>query len=396
MSIASVYTQDPVDLPAPPFRQQYSAFGLPLTAQAWREQDLSDEGRLRAALHAELGEPDPARLRDPASFPEQARVLHRYIDALNDDSRAALLLELLPTEVDTTQIRRAAADTVVDLLAGRGINDFRASPEIGFVRGYYRQAAEVLRGTGRRPRALVLPYSNTTENVLASGARACDGAARIAGLLRYVSEGCFVVAAGFSQGATAVRVALERDRPRLDAALMLASMGGALGAGEHGVWAGRQGHTRTLAVVNEDDPARQIHGGRPLGVLLGALNFSDPQKRLLGGKSWFHGGYYGDEAYPLDGVTLHGVSLEGVPPERQEAARRRAAREAGTFAYPRDYVAAVVRRLLEGAFDGPFSRRGDWRFDLREELVEDGLEGRALDPTRLRSRPEDIARRYEG
>lgn len=387
----------PVDLPAHPFPQQYSALGLPLTAVAWREQDAVDGGALRRAFSQVFGRPTAALLaglRDPLTHPAQAQVLARWHEALDRDPQGALILELLPTEMSLGEAARALLDTAQDLQSGEGINDFRVSEELTLIRFYHRHLAATLRAQGLHPRALVLPYSNTPENVVATWGRASDGAERLLAVLDRLRPGLPTAAIGYSQGAAAVREAVQRGAERLDQAVLLAPMGGAQGGGEHGVWAGAAGRTQVLAIVNHDDPARQVLALSAKGLLLGALNFLDPQKRLLGGKPGFHGGFYGDPDHPLDGVQVLGVPTEGLHPARQARQVRTAAREAGIFAYPSSYTTAVMHAFVAGAFTGPLQRRGDWDFDLREELVLNGLGGQALDPTRTRHDPAALLRRW--
>ncbi|MCB9742573.1 MAG: hypothetical protein H6740_08240 [Alphaproteobacteria bacterium] len=397
---AADLTGGPIDVPAPggPFRQQYSPLGLPLTRGAWKDQAAIDEGRLWRRVGRAFGLREPAEaeaaLSDPRGLPLQAELVRAELDAAERDPSGVMVLELLPTEINLRASLLALGDTVLDGLTGVGSNDFRVSREVALIRSYHAHLTAPLRAQGRRVRALVLPYANTVENILARKARPEDGAETLGRYLARLSSGTFSVAMGYSQGATAVTLATrQKRRPRV--VMTLATMGGVDLDGAHGVYAGEHGGTRTLAVSNAHDPALYVKGETWAELLPGMLNFSDPDKPL-GGRVGIHGGYYGDDMTPLERVPVRGLDLKGLDARQAAWRRRRYLMDAGTFGYPTAHARALAEAFFAGAGEVPLRRVGDWTVDLREELREDGLEGRPLDLSSLRRAPRDVAARLLG
>ncbi|MCB9794218.1 MAG: hypothetical protein H6741_16000 [Alphaproteobacteria bacterium] len=388
-------TGGPIDIPSSggPFRQQYSSLGLPLTRGAWRDQALLDEGRLWKRVSAAFGLQEPSEaasaLRDPGSHALQAELVRAELEAAERDPSGALVLELLPTEINTLASLRALGDTLLDGLTGIGSNDFRVSRETALIRAYHAHLVAPLRAQGRRIRALVLPYANTVENILARRALPVDGAETLQRYLAKVSPSTFTVAVGYSQGATAaVLGARGPRRPR--ALLTLATMGGADLAGASGVRWGQQDGARVLSVCNAHDPALYVHGATWLELLPGLLNFSDPNKPV-GGRVGIHSGYFGDDQHPLDAVELPGLDTRGLDAASEAWRRRRFGMDAGTFGYPVAYIRALGRAFWAAEAPARVQRSGAWGVDLREELVEDGQGGRPLDLLRLRRDAEAVA-----
>lgn len=388
------------DIPSDPrFSQTYSALGVPMHPASWWQQDRIDEGRLWRCASRVFGvrqqEALSAWLHDPNSLPTQEQLLEEYLREASADPAGVLLLEMMPTNMDPTQIVFSLPDSVLDQLGSKGANDFRVCPQTNRIRGYHLRVAQALRQRKRHVYAWVVPYSNTVENVLSRRARPEDAADNLSALLERIPPSLGTVGVGYSQGASALRVHMERPGRSLDYVVMLATMGGVHLDGSEGLYAGRVGRSRILSVVHEQDPARFIYGEGLIALLPSLLNFVDPRARLRGGQSVIHGAWYGSPDFPIDPAQIVGVDTQHLPPHAVHQALLEAASEAGTFGYPNAYVGALAGRLFAGAADHSVRRRATWNMDLRQELVLNGQDG-PLDPTRLRQDPDTLARSLLG
>ncbi len=421
----------PEDRPAegddPGHVQQYSELGLPMTADAWEMQDAIDGGKLRdtydRTLLSSLQEGGVLdRLvadgvigadRIPASFAElepeefaqlvatvksevgtgrgfldslepeereafQEQVIHGYMQRAQNDEDAAFMLELMPT--DTTHMPDQMLESAGDaLIRGQGPNDFKVGETVGKIRQGAVTMADRLRAGGDNVYALPVPYANTVPNIIGRTGTPSDGADHLHNYLEHLGPEMKTVTTGYSQGGAAVLDYVSRygDQDGLDYALALAPMGGADQHGEHGVYSGERNGVETLSVMHQGDPAQGIHGDHLVDLISPMLTFvSEDRQKARGMDGDLHSGFYGDPKHPLNGAD----PLEAMG--------------AGTMGYPTGYVTPMLDDLFAGRMsDTPYKRRGDWNFDLRDELVQNGENGQ-LDPSRLRQDGRDVADRY--
>ena len=365
------YLEVPRDRPR--FVPQYTAFGLPRTAAAWTAQARIDGGKL-AAIKGSTVASEAAAGRAPATWGEdgwpadkaaartlEVAVVRAYLDNASAHPGAAVILELMPTETDPSALRDIGGAVVDKVVRGEMPNDFVVGPTTALIRSYATDLAGVL---GGRVYALPVPYANTRANILFRDGKPTDGAQDLLHTLTYVDERVRTVAIGYSQGSAALLAYLKEygELPYLDAAVVLAPMGGADRMGATGVWAGDIGVVPTLTVANANDPAPLIHGDS-LWALLGPLtNFTKAPEHQRGDLR-LHASFYGTDEYPV---------AEGVDPILGS--------RAGTMGYPAAYLTGLYGALLDGAWAGkPYARRGEWREDLRKDLVHLDPEGRPLD-----------------
>lgn len=350
--------------------QWTSALGIPLNARAWARQDAIDGGTLHALYRDVLGGRlsaagiDRAVVDDmglfdslPGNRAEQVALVGGYLDLAGATPGACVLFEVPPT---------FAPDLATGSTGGaviRGVfkkpRTYRSDGELDKVRTYGLAIADVLRGRGSSVFALVVPYANTVENVIARDARPEDGVENLHHLLVRAGglEGQVrTLAFGYSQGAAVVREYVTRygDSDGLDYAIPVATMGGVDGAGADGVWSGRVGPVRldgvsVLSVVHEEDPARRVFGRSLIAMTPGLVHFaSRPEKGGLP----LHKDYFGPLSTPL-------------PPGSNELAALRT----GLHGYPIPYLAPMIDDLVVGRHEGAWARRGDWAFDSRLELT---------------------------
>jgi hypothetical protein len=357
--------------------QVYGALGVPLTAGAWARQDRIDGGVLHAAARTALftrlaqGGVDDAEVTKAGlvdglagSVVEQEGLVRTYLSLAGQARGAALLLELSPTYEDPTRLGGRISTTLLQRAGGGLPHTFRANAEVDKIRTYSLDLADSLRRRGYAVFALVVPYANTIENIVARNGRPEDGADALHHYLETAArfgEGSDLttVAFGYSQGAAAVRAYVARygDADGLDYAVPLAVMGGADGRGAEGVWAGTWGRkagagVAMLSVVNAGDPARWIYGRTLVALAPRLANYVEGHGALISGDRSLHEGYYGSRFAP-------------VP----YGADRDAALAVGLFGYPTAYLAPLYDALFQDRYVGVYERRADWRYDAREELV---------------------------
>lgn len=408
--------------------QQYSELGLPMTEDAWTMQSDIDGGKLQdtydrtllsslqqgGVLNRLVAEgkisgdriPESFDQMDPEQFdalvgsvrselgsgrgfldslePEeresfQEQVIHNYMRRAKNDEDAAFMLELMPT--DTTDIPGQMLESAGDaLIRGQGANDFKVGEFVGRIRQGAVTMSERLQEQGDNVYALPVPYANTVPNIVGRNATPTDGADHLHNYLEHLGPEMKTVTTGYSQGGAAVLDYIARygDQDGLDYALALAPMGGADQHGADGVFSGEFNGVETLSVMNQGDPAKGLHGDHLVDLIDPMWTFVDSgrqEKRGLDGN--LHAGHYGDDAHPL-------------PP----GADPRAAMAAGTMGYPTEYVSPMLDDLFNGRMDGQgFKRRGDWDFDLRDELVHNGQDGK-FDPNKLKRDGRTVADQY--
>jgi pimeloyl-ACP methyl ester carboxylesterase len=310
----------------------------------------------------------------------QEQVLHAYMQRAKNDEDAAFMLELLPTDTDKPlgQVTESLGDA---LIKGQGANDFRVGDMVGKIRQGAVTMADSLRERGNNVYALPVPYANTIPNIIGRTGTPSDGADHLHNYLEHLGPDMTTVTTGYSQGGAAVMdyVARYGDQDGLDYALALAPMGGADQHGGEGVYSGEMNGVSTLGIMNSADPAKRIHGDYLVDLLDPMLTFvSGGKQEKQGLDGSLHSGYYGDPSHPLP---------EGVDPL--------AAMAAGTMGYPTAYVEHMIGDMFDDRLNGQeYKRRGDWDFDLRDELLQNGMDGKPLDPTRLRRDGRQVANEY--
>lgn len=408
--------------------QQYSELGLPLTEEAWAMQNSIDDGklaevydhtllsallqggvlerlvqegvidagqipesfeeldpdafdRLIAAIKAKIGSGraflDSLEPEEREEFQEQ--VIHNYMRRAKNDENAAFMLELMPT--DTSDMLGQVTESTGDaLIRGQGANDFKVGQTVGKIRQGAVSMADQLRAGGDNVYALPVPYANTVPNIIGRTGKPSDGADHLHNYLTHLGPETKTVTTGYSQGGAAVMDYLDRygDQDGLDYALALAPMGGTDQHGGNGVWSGKHNGVSTLSIMNQGDPAQGIHGDYLVDLIDPMHTFvSDGKQAKRGLDGALHSGFYGDEAHPLP---------EGVDPM--------VAMAAGTMGYPTQYVEPMLADLFGDRLSNtPYARRGDWNYDLRQELVQNGQNGK-LDPTRLKRDGRQVADQY--
>lgn len=318
--------------------QWTSAVGIPLDSRAWARQDAIDGGNLHAlyrdvlsgrlaaagierALVEKMGLADAL----PGDRSEQIALVGGYLDLAGATSGSTLLLEVPPTFTPDLATGSRGGAVLRGLFTKP--KTFRADGEIDQVRAYGLAIADALRRRGSSVFALVVPYANTVENILARHAGAADGVENLHHLLVRAGglDGAVrTLAFGYEQGASVVReyVARYGDSDGLDYALPIGALGGADGEGADGVWSGRVGRLRAdgvtvLSAVNARDPARRVHGRSAVAMTPGLLNF--PRE---GGPQQTHA--------PRDAL------------------------------YPLPLLAPMIDDLLIGRPQDEWGRRGDW------------------------------------
>ncbi len=302
-----------------------------LTALASKVRSAGADRALLDAMSAE----------DRTAF--QENILNTYIDMANNDPKAAMLLDLMPTETDVKHDAANIGDTLGDaLLKGQEPNDFTIGARTGLIRTGSATMAEELRSTqGVNTYGLVVPYANTVENILFREGKPTDAAEHVHNYLSKLDKDTTSLLNGYSQGAGGVQEYLRQygDKDGLDYAVSLAPMGGPTkeSQGGDGMWAGDWNGVSTLTLSNKNDPAQYIYGDNLAELGPGMLNFIAPDdKKKLGGESDIHSGF--DENNPA----------------------------AGTFGYPMALGRLLLRDLFSGTYQGDYQRRGDWDYDLRE------------------------------
>ncbi len=352
--------------------QWTSALGIPLNARAWARQDAIDGGTLHALYRDVLGGRlaaagvDRALVEDmgivdalPGDRSEQVALVGGYLDLAGATPGSTVVFEVPPTF--TPDLATGSTGGAVIRGMFKKPRTFRLDGELDKMRTYGLVIAEALRAHGSSVFALVVPYANTVDNIVARDAKPADGVENLHDLL--VRAGGFegtvrTLAFGYSQGGAVVRDYLARygDSDGLDYAVPMAVMGGADGAGAEGVWSGRVGPLRAdgvsvLSVVHADDPARRVFGPNLVALAPAMLHFSR-EGRPEGGTLPLHMGYHGSVTTPL-------------PSGADEAGALRA----GIHGYPLPYLAPMIDDLVIGRHEGEWARRGEWAFDTRVELA---------------------------
>ena len=253
---------------------QYSPFGLPLTPDAWAMQTAIDGGKLHY-LYDKLKESPEFQKQFAGKKPDEIAsdptfnqtVIDKYLkEAAKMGDKGAFMGEFLPTE--TGNMGDALGKIKDHALTGDpgALRDMQATKTVSQIRLGNAQIADQFKnsdnGKGRELFSLVVPYSNTVENIINNDGRPKDGADKLAEYMNYFGKDSktTTMATGYSQGGAAARTYLEDygDKQGLDYSVMLAPMGGNNGRGEDGIWGGMKNGVQTLGIENKYDPARGL------------------------------------------------------------------------------------------------------------------------------------------
>lgn len=360
------------------FEQQFTTLGIPTTDKSWAMQDRIDGGKLHITNNLHFLEQVPAQLKkgldldgfrslaNPnAHTPEErerlARELNCAVRRLDDDPTVRRGFDEM-SKRGFTSYQSGILDDYIGQAARAGNNatfildlmptelkkkrwlDF--SPENFMVGDYIlntreitAQMAEGLRSPkdpAQRPHetyGLVVPYSNTAENIVYRGGIPRDGSENLGNYVREIegrSHGAVrTVASGYSQGATAVLNYVQKNGAKdgLDNAIALAPMGGTdlngqtgINYGELGATAGQRG-VQTLGISHQDDPARRINRSHGFAsVLSGAIKFvgaSQEESDIHAGVHWDNDPWSGQARY-FPELGTKGYAMEHVLPLEQQ------------------------------------------------------------------------------
>lgn len=374
-----------------PTYRQFTTLGIPCTDASWERQDQIDQGKLHTINNIHFLRELPEEIRENVDIQKFTPLLDLE-HQLPVEEREKLLKELNAlvrkfddpdkgknmttfgnmSKRDFTKYQESILDDYIDIAATQGKNasfmldvlptetakfdpldfispkKFLGSEHVMDTRQPSVDLAQEEQREGKQTFGLVVPYSNTVENILARGADPRDGVRNLRSYIQQIEErnpDIATHASGYSQGGTVVlNYAKEYGKQDgLDSALALAPMGGIDGHGGTGVGSGELGANAdhagvpTLAVSHPQDPA---HGVYPGMVLPGAIAFAAAKQST---------------------TDIHvGVNeVDGQPKPQM-----------GTKGYPLSELNPLIRALVNpgehGSTEyghigvGPYGRRGDW------------------------------------
>ncbi|MCB9760657.1 MAG: hypothetical protein H6739_12515 [Alphaproteobacteria bacterium] len=370
------------------FTQQFSPMGIPLTDEAWERQNQIDDGKLQRLHHntllntlgeagilsdlvangditeeqatqdfSQMSDEDLKELvrtvddaqatqdffaaMDPKDYTNfQEAILDKYIEMANaDPDGAAFFLDVLPTELDIKP-------SLTELAGTDQPNDFRAGQTTSMIREGSIRASQYFQDKERY--GLVVPFSNTAENIVANDGVPVDGVDHLSNYLGKIDPNVTTFASGYSQSAAAVLHYAQQygGTQGLDYASATAPMGGADTQGGTGMYAGtiRTGAddpgVQTLSLMHPDDPAQYIHT-------------NDGNAKY----HWSLLNFIGFTPHKVGDGELHGGFPNNASPDPNN----------GTNGYPMDAAVPYMEQLFGGQFQGQdYERRGDWRHDRRD------------------------------
>lgn len=318
---------------------QYSANGIPITVEAWAMQSAIDGGKLLRVyqtLEAAAKQKQP-----PETLTDQA-VINAYLaEAKSKGKDAAFMAEVLPTETGLSDTKGALQEH----FAGRDPKcpEMQGTASVGQIRLGNMQIAQQLQAApgneNKELYSLVVPYSNTPENILANQAIPQDGVNKLSEYLKAVGPESTSVATGYSQGGGVVSnyVNQHGNQDGLDYSVALAPMGGNDRHGANGVHQGTQNGVNSLSIMHALDPAQHLYDPTPGREKAGSnIDLIDRMIDFASSKNgWLHGDAYADDA------------------------------KRGTYGYQMKDAAPLVHDLFaqgpaeEGAKD-TYHRTGDW------------------------------------
>lgn len=179
---------------------QYSPFGLPLTPDAWAMQTKIDGGKLHYLYDKMKDSPEwqkqfagkkPDEIAKDPTFNQT--VIDTYLkEAAKLGDKAAFMGEFLPTE---TGDQKAALGKVWEH-AKTGdpdaLRDMQATKTVSQIRLGNAQIADQFQqsdgGKGKEMFSLVVPYSNTVENIINNDGKPKDGADKFAQYMNYCAH----------------------------------------------------------------------------------------------------------------------------------------------------------------------------------------------------------------
>ncbi len=256
-----------------PKTQQFSQHGLPVTPKAWSMQDSLDGGKMHDIYNAVQAEVASGKLPKGAS--EQA-VVDRYIQLANQTKGSTMMLEVLPTELESKL--NAPVDAKGQKIGdGAGVGEFKSGPDVAQTRQIAKAvAASVATQQGLDPSskeaqakmfAMLIPYNNGGENIALHDAVPNDAVDTLHSTLGKLDKGVNSIATGYSQGGAGVLEYAHKygGSDGLDKVVALAPMGGADRFGATGTFSGvmksdKKGDAGVdvLALMNAADPAQHI------------------------------------------------------------------------------------------------------------------------------------------
>lgn len=254
--------------------QQFSQHGLPVTPKAWAMQDSLDGGKMHGIYDAVQAEVKSGKLPNGAA--EQA-VVDRYIQLANQTKGSTMMLEVLPTELESSL--NAPVDAQGRTIgAGAGVGQFKSGPDVAQTRQIAKAvAASVATQQGLDPNskeakaqmfAMLIPYNNGGENIAFHDAVPNDAVENLHSTLGKLDKGVNSIATGYSQGGAGVLEYAHKygGTDGLDKVVALAPMGGADRHGANGTFSGVMKSDRkddsgvdVLALMNAADPAQHIY-----------------------------------------------------------------------------------------------------------------------------------------
>lgn len=256
-----------------PKTQQFSQHGLPITPKAWAMQDSLDGGKMHSVYDAVQAEVSSGKLPKGAS--EQA-VVDRYIQLANKTKGSTMMLEVLPTELESSL--NAPVDAKGNKTGeGAGVGQFKSGPDVAQTRQIAKAvAASVASQQGLDPNskeakekmfAMLIPYNNGGENIAFHDAVPNDAVENLHSTLGKLDKGVNSIATGYSQGGAGVLEYAHKygGSDGLDKVVALAPMGGADRHGATGTFSGvmksdQKGDAGVdvLTLMNAADPAQHI------------------------------------------------------------------------------------------------------------------------------------------
>lgn len=279
---------------------QYSSKGIPITTEAWAMQSAIDGGKL---FHLYQKMEVAAKNQKPPQTLDDQKVIDAYLaEAKAKGKDAAFMAEVLPTETGTTDSLGALKTHI----GGKdpALPEMQGTATTSMIRLGNIQLAEQLKaGPGNQNKdiySLVVPYSNTPENILANNAVPQDAVSTLSKYLQAVGPDTTSLATGYSQGGGAVLNYVNQHGAKdgLDYAVALAPMGGNDRHGGNGVNQGNLNGVNTLSIMHQLDPAQTLYDPTPGREKAGVnVDLIDRMIDFASSKNgWLHGDAVVDDA----------------------------------------------------------------------------------------------------
>jgi hypothetical protein len=278
-------------------------------------------------------------------------VINEYIgDAHKEGKGAAFMEEMMPTQVDASLGGIAKTAVGADGPANHPLAVDKNTAMMRLGDAELAQSFEKA-NPGKDMYSLVVPYSNSVQNIIANDGVPKDGVAKMGDYLnRLNNKDVTTIATGYSQGGAAV-LGYEAAHPKndqgLNYAVALAPMGGTDQHGATGVWSGARDGTNTFSVSHQLDPAAGIYDS---GGALGKAHLWEGMTNFIASPNGF----------------LHG------DPNKTDG-------RLGTYGYPTQQLMPGIDNFFNSAKQGPmksYSRDGNWN------IAPTGPDGQHVDPSK--------------